>query len=419
MYRKFNSRRSGSTKSYSGGGGRGFSNSNKPGFSGHKRKEKYTYTWSADDLVKSVEYSKTTKQVAEQSTEDKYVPTTSFETLPINYQLKQNILKKGYTIPTPVQDQTIPAILEGKDVIGIANTGTGKTAAFLIPFLDKVSKDRHQRVLIVTPTRELAEQIYDEFRAFEQGMKIYCALVIGGRNMGAQIAALRQNPNFVIGTPGRIKDLIKRNMLNLGTFNNVVLDETDRMVDIGFLPEIKYFISLLPPKRQSLFFSATVSIKVEDLIYSFVKAPITISVKKQDTSINIAQDVVKIKRSQSKIDQLHNLLAQAEFEKVIIFGNTKWDIQRLTTELAKRGHNVDCIHGDKRQSQRHTTLEKFKTNKINVLLATDVAARGLDISDVSHVINYDMPKTYDEYIHRIGRTGRANKKGVALTFIEY
>ena len=343
----------------------------------------------------------------------------SFASLPINNLLKQNIIDKGYTDPTPVQDQAIPLIIEGKDVIGIANTGTGKTAAFLIPFLDKVVKDRKQKVLIVSPTRELAEQIYDEFRDFEKGMKVYCALVIGGRNMNPQISAIRRNPNFVIGTPGRIKDLIKRNILNLGTFNNVVLDETDRMVDIGFLPEIKYFISLLPNQRQSLFFSATISNKVEDLLYTFVKAPVTISVKKQDTAINIAQDVVKVKRSQSKIDALNNLLIQAEFEKVIIFGNTKWDVQKLTDELSVRGHRVDSIHGDKRQSQRHTTLERFKNNEIKILLATDVAARGLDIDDVSHVINYDMPKTYDDYVHRIGRTGRANKKGIALTFIEY
>lgn len=346
-----------------------------------------------------------------------YKAVNSFETFKINDILKKNISQKGYKSPMPIQDQTITHILEGKDVIGVANTGTGKTAAFLIPLLDIVYKDKNKKVLIVAPTRELAMQIKNEFFDFSRNLRIYCALIMGGANMYRQKQDLYRNPNFVIGTPGRIKDLIKQKVLNLSTFNIVVLDEVDQMVDIGFLNDIKYFISLLNASRQSLFFSATVESKVKDVISSFVKNPITVSVKKQDTLTNIKQDIVRIVDKSKKIEQLHDLLNKKEFEKVLIFGRTKWGVQKLSDELIKRGFSAEAIHGDKRQSQRQRSLDRFKRNEVKILLATDVASRGLDIDNVSHVINYDPPESYEVYIHRIGRTGRQDKLGTAITFV--
>lgn len=346
-----------------------------------------------------------------------YVPKYKFEDFSVSQEIKKNIANRGYTSPTPIQDQAIPAVLAGADIIGVANTGTGKTAVFLIPLLDKVFKDRTQKALIIAPTRELALQIYDELSEFASGLGIRAALCIGGTNMVMQRRELFQNPNFVIGTPGRIRDLIGQRCLNLSQFGNVVLDEADRMVDIGFIDDIKYFISLLPKNRQSLFFSATISGKVREIIQTFVVDPVTISVKVTDTVENIKQELVKVSGNEQKVDKLHDLLIQEGFHKVLIFGRTKRGVQKLTNELCDRGFRAGVIHGNKSQGQRQKTLDQFRRNQIRILLATDVASRGLDIEDVSHVINYDMPASYDDYIHRIGRTGRANKRGTALTFV--
>jgi ATP-dependent RNA helicase RhlE len=349
--------------------------------------------------------------------EEAYAPKNGFLDFEIVQQLKDNIAAKEYLIPTPIQDQTIEHILNGQDVIGIANTGTGKTAAFLIPLINKVFLNKSERVLIVAPTRELALQTQEELRDFSKGLGIRSVLCIGGMSMWMQKNELKQNVNFVIGTPGRLKDLIGERSLNLSLFHNVVLDEADRMVDIGFINDIKYFISLLPQNRQSLFFSATISGKVKEILNAFVKNPITVSVEKQATAENVEQRVIKVEKH-LKIDKLHDLLAQDGFEKVLVFGRTKWGMQKLTDELIRRGIRAAVIHGNKSQGQRQRALEQFKNNQISVLIATDVASRGLDIPDVSHVINYDMPATIEDYTHRIGRTGRAGKSGVALTFVE-
>lgn len=364
--------------------------------------------------IRSVDIIKKGKVVVEE--EQKL--TSNFDNFNLSSQVLQNVFYKEYKIPTPIQEQTIPAILTGRDVIGTANTGTGKTAAFLIPLVDKVFRNKSEKVLIVAPTRELAMQIHDELRSFSKGLGIHSALLIGGMSMGRQRGDLKLNPQFVIGTPGRIKDLIQQKSLFLSIFHNVVLDEADRMVDIGFISDIKYFISLLPQSRQSLFFSATISGKVKEIINQFVRNPITASVKQQDSPENIEQDIIKVENGYKKIDILHDLISQVGFDKVLIFGRTKWGIQKLTSELITRGFKAAAIHGNKTQNQRQRALRQFKTNEIQVLLATDVASRGLDIEDVTHVINYDMPASMDDYIHRIGRTGRANKKGVALTFVE-
>ena len=350
--------------------------------------------------------------------EEEFVPKNGFSDFNIVDQLKSNILAKNYSIPTPIQDQAIDHILNGRDVIGIANTGTGKTAAFLIPLINKVFLNKSERVLIIAPTRELALQIQEELRDFSKGLGIRSVLCIGGMSLWMQKSELKQNVNFVIGTPGRIKDLIGERSLNLSMFHNVVLDEADRMVDIGFIVDIKYFISLLPRDRQSLFFSATISGKVKEILNAFVVNPITISVEKQATAENVEQEVIKIENRNEKIDKLHDLLAQDGFEKVLVFGRTKWGMQKLTDELVRRGIRAAVIHGNKSQGQRQKALEQFKNNQISVLVATDVASRGLDIPDVTHVINYDMPATIEDYTHRIGRTGRAGKNGTAITFVE-
>lgn len=346
-----------------------------------------------------------------------YIPKHKFEDFPVAPEIKRNVASKGYNLPTPIQDQAIPLVCSGKDVIGIANTGTGKTAAFLIPLVNKVFGDRSQCVLIVAPTRELALQIHGQFLEFARGLSMRSALCIGGTSMKRQISDLSQNPHFVIGTPGRIKDLIGQHRLNLSRFGNVVLDEADRMVDIGFINDIKYFISLLPKNRQSLFFSATISGRVQEIIRPFVTNPVTISVKDGNAPKNISQEIVKVTGKEQKVDILHNLLIRQDFRKVLIFGRTKRGVQKLTDELSGRGFKAGVIHGNKNQGHRQKTLDSFRRNQIRILLATDVASRGLDIDDVSHVINYDLPASYDDYVHRIGRTGRADKKGVALTFI--
>lgn len=343
--------------------------------------------------------------------------THRFADFPIDARLKQNITLHGYTIPTPIQDQAISHILEGKDIIGLANTGTGKTAAFLIPLIHKVIQKPTEKILIIVPTRELAVQIDDELKSFSRNLNIYSALCIGGTSIHRQIINLRQNPQFIIGTPGRLKDLIQNRLLHLHQFSTVVLDEVDRMVDIGFIHDIKYMISLLPQVRQSLFFSATIPHEVESIIQSFLKNPLTISVKIKETAQGIDQDIIRVKDKNEKVAKLQSMLKYPEFKKVLIFGRTKWGVERLSKSLQQKGFSVASIHGNKSQNQRLRALSQFKENQLQVLVATDIAARGLDIENVSHVINFDEPSSYNDYIHRIGRTGRANKSGKALTFV--
>lgn len=346
-----------------------------------------------------------------------YRPENTFADFAVHPTLKSNIADKNYIHPTAIQDQTIPASLDGHDVIGLANTGTGKTAAFLIPMINKVARKGNERVLIMTPTRELALQIQMEFKDFAKNMNQYATLCIGGANIGQQISQLRRNPQFVVGTPGRLKDLVERGHLNLSQFTSAVLDEADRMLDMGFVDEIKRLLALLPENRQTLFFSATMSPQIEFLTKTFLNNPVMVSVKTQDTAENVDQDVVFVTNHEYKLEQLHELLVESEFSKVLIFGETKHGVERLTMNLIDRGFKAASIHGDKTQPKRQRALNEFKRDDIQILVATDVAARGLDIPNVSHVINYDIPKTYEDYIHRIGRTGRAGNVGKALTFV--
>jgi ATP-dependent RNA helicase RhlE len=346
-----------------------------------------------------------------------YVPENKFADFIIDARLKQNIISKGYVTPTLIQDKTIPQILLGKDVVGIANTGTGKTGAFLIPLIQKVILNKFERVLIVVPTRELAVQINQELRSFIPTMGIFSTCCVGGASIGGQIAELRQrNNNFIIGTPGRLKDLVNRRMIDLSKFNTIVLDEADRMLDMGFIADMKFIMAKMPTKRHTLFFSATMSKEIEALIKQFLHEPVIVSVKTGDTSKNVDQDIVRVVGD--KMATLEDLLKKSDFYKVLIFGRTKHGVEKLSKKLVERGFKADSIHGNKPHSKRQRALTAFKDNSVAILVATDVAARGLDIPDVSHVINYDVPATYDDYVHRIGRTGRGNKKGKALTFVE-
>lgn len=341
----------------------------------------------------------------------------TFNDFNVAEDIKKRIAKKGYVTPSPIQDSAIPYVLDGKDVVGIANTGTGKTMAFLIPLVDKVINNPKEKILIMAPTRELAIQINEELIVLIDNTKIYSVCCVGGAHIRRQISELRYFNNFVIGTPGRLKDLGERKHIDFKEFTTVVLDEADRMLDMGFIGDMRFMIGQMPKERQTLFFTATMSRDIEKLIHEFLTDPITVSVKTGDTSKSVDQDVVRVQNGESKIDKLHSLLSEEDFKKVLIFGQTKHGVEKLTEMLLAKGHKAGSIHGDKNHIQRQRTLKTFKEDKINILVATDVAARGLDIADVTHVINYELPMTYEDYVHRIGRTGRGGKTGKALTFV--
>ena len=358
-------------------------------------------------------------KVNTQAQEVIFVPQHQFTDFPLGERLMLNIKARGYTKPTPIQDETIQPILEGRDLIGLANTGSGKTAAFLLPILHHLGQFHDQRtaVLIMVPTRELANQIDEEFRAFSWGLKVYSALCVGGASMNRQISALNRRPQVVIGTPGRLKDLFSRGVLRLGGIRILVLDEADRMLDMGFIRDIRFLVGQLPKERQSLCFSATMPQEIERLTREMLINPVNVSVKTGTTSEFIEQDVIRASSADQKLKILDELLRQSDFEKVLVFGRTKWGVQKLADNLSQRGHSTTAIHGNKSQPQRQRALNDFKEGRAKVLTATDVAARGLDIPNVTHVINFDQPNTYADYIHRIGRTARAGKGGKALTFI--
>lgn len=348
-----------------------------------------------------------------------YVSKYKFTDFNFNNQLQHNIAERGYEKTSSIQDQTIPHIIEGKDVIGIANTGTGKTAAFLLPIIEHMTGvSLRPGVLIVAPTRELAQQINDEFKAFSQGLGLYSALVVGGVAVDRQIRDLRRRPHFIIGTPGRIKDLMMRKIIKLENITTLVLDEADRMLDMGFLPDIRAIVDQTPDDRQTLLFSATMTPEITAIIKNFTKDPVTISVCTAETNEHIEQNVIEAHDKAEKIKILTDMLKKGEYEKVLVFGETKFGVQRLSDHLDNSGISSIAIHGNKNQSQRARALKQFKDGRVKVMVATDVAARGLDIPNVSHVINFDTPQTYEDYVHRIGRTGRGGASGNALTFIE-
>jgi superfamily II DNA/RNA helicase len=358
-------------------------------------------------------------QKASIKTVEKIIPIKhqQFADFGLDERIEKLLTAKGYSTPTPIQDQTILHTLEGRDIIGLAQTGTGKTAAFLLPLIHQMMSNPKLTVLILAPTRELAVQIDKEFRSFSFGLKLMSAVCVGGMPIGKQIRDLNMHPHFVIGTPGRVQDLVDRGVLPLHVFNAIVLDEVDHMLDMGFIEPITEIMSALPENRQTLFFSATMPERIRSLTRKFLNDPITIEVSSGNTTHSVDQHIMPVKNEDQKLEQLDAMLRTADLSKVLIFSETKRDVERLTNVLNSRGHRVASLHGDKAQSERRRALQQFTDNTVSVLVATDIAARGLDVKNISHVINYTIPQTFDDYVHRIGRTGRGGAKGTAITFV--
>lgn len=348
--------------------------------------------------------------------EEKYVPKHTFAEMPLDGRLKRSLADLKLSTPSPIQDQAIPEILAGKDVVGLAETGTGKTAAFLLPLIELKKKDTRKITLVLTPTRELAIQVDTELRKFTKKFNFFSTVCVGGVGIGGQIRQLRRPNHFIIGTPGRIKDLMARGLIPVDRIDSVVLDEADRMLDMGFIHDMREILAELPAERQTLFFSATMDDKTKALVNDFMNEPVIISVKKKEVTDSIKQDVVRYDRD-AKYDTLVALLKQPEFSRVIIFGSMKHSVEKLGQSLNQSGIKAESIHGNKNHNQRQYALKRFKSGQAQVLVATDVAARGIHVDNVSHVINYDLPNTQADYVHRIGRTGRGTMRGMALTFL--
>ncbi len=347
----------------------------------------------------------------------------SFQSLGLHTRILQAIEDAGYTQATPIQAKTIPPILQGKDVIGLAQTGTGKTAAFTLPLLSELSQKSHElstrgtRVLIIAPTRELVAQINQSIRTYGKYTNLRTAMVIGGASERHQIEKLQSDVDIVIATPGRLMALMEAGHGSFGKLTHLILDEADRMLDMGFLPDIETITASLPKRRQSLLFSATLPPQVERLARKTLKDPVTIEVGDRSNPAETVKQFLYPVEQHLKADLLIHLLEDHQFFSVIAFVKTREDADTLTKTLNGSGISAEAIHSDRSQNHRTRTLRDFKASKIRVLVATDIAARGLDIPDVTHVINFDFPMQSDDYIHRIGRTGRAGNEGCALTFL--
>ena len=340
----------------------------------------------------------------------------TFKELGLQSFLTDKCESLGYTEPTPIQNQAIPLVLDGKNVIATAETGTGKTAAFLLPIIQNlgVKQQKGTTVLILSPTRELANQTDAACREFAP-KHIRCASIIGGAGYRSQIDAIRRGANIIIATPGRLMDFMEQGMMNLSKVDTLVLDEADRMLDMGFLPAIKRIVKTIPASRQTLFFSATLSNDIERIALSIMDDPHYIEISRRgNAAVTIEQTAYPVAQ-QSKMPLLLDLLDKEDFDRVLVFTRTKRGADRISHILEARSHKSNRIHGDRSQSQREAALRSFKNGKTTVLVATDVAARGIDIDSVSHVINYDIPEAPEDYVHRIGRTGRAGNKGRAIT----
>ncbi len=352
----------------------------------------------------------------------------SFKELGLHPDILRAVVDAGYEIPTPIQEQAIPQVMAGHDVMGAAQTGTGKTAAFTLPILHRlmphastsVSPARHPvRALMLAPTRELADQIYQNVHQYATHTPLRSAVVFGGVDMNPQTAQLRAGVELLIATPGRLLDHVQQKSVNLSQVSILVLDEADRMLDMGFLPDLQRIVNLLPTNRQSLLFSATFSPEIRKLGKTFLKDnPVSIEVARRNaTAENVTQEVFKLDRIEAKRAAVVQLVKDRALKQVIVFTNTKIGAGRLARELIREGIAADAIHGDKSQGDRLATLERFKRGEIEVLVATDVAARGLDIAELPAVINFDVPRAAEDYVHRIGRTGRAGASGQAISLM--
>lgn len=360
-------------------------------------------------------------QKAKPVEEIEYKPSRKYSEIDLHPFLKKELKFKKFEYPTEIQDKTLDKTLAGENILGIADTGTGKTGAFLIPVIDRLLKNRKSpfKTLVIAPTRELANQIEKEFLSLSFGMKLFSVCLTGGTSIGRNLKRLSKFNHIVIGTPGRLIDMAERGVLDMAEFEVLVLDEFDRMLDMGFVDDIKFLHKDMVNLKQTMLFSATVDKKLKPEIDNILADPFEVMVGTGSrSSENVEQGVIKVERGEKKFDKLADMVANPDFKKVLVFVETKRSVDNLHEDLESAGFKADLIHGDKTQRARELALEKFKRGRVQVLVATDVAARGLDIKGVSHVINYEPPKDYETYIHRIGRTGRAGKKGFAFTFVK-
>jgi len=342
-------------------------------------------------------------------------PTGRFCDLGIEKSFLSVLEQKEFNIPTPIQHQVIPGALEGKDVIGVAQTGTGKTLAFGIPMIQRLALYKGQGLVIV-PTRELALQVEQAFKNIGGSFGLRCAVIIGGSSKNLQINALRRNPHIVVATPGRLIDLMNQGIYKLDNVNTITLDEADRMLDIGFLPDIKRILKAAPTDRQTMLFSATMPQSIASLAREFMKTPIKIEVTPQGTTAENVEHEVFVVKKNDKMRLLDSMLQQYQSETILIFSRTKYGAKRIARDIRYMDHTATEIHSNRSQAQRKAALEGFKNGKFRVMVATDIAARGIDVKDISVVINFDLPDDSENYVHRIGRTGRAGKSGKAISF---
>ena len=342
-----------------------------------------------------------------------------FQDLKLNNMLLQAVKQEGYSTPTPIQEQAIPYILDGRDVIGCAQTGTGKTAAFALPIIQRLGTDkrrRHIRVLVLSPTRELAAQIDEKFGIYGRQTHLKHTVIFGGVGQQPQVKAIQRGVDILVATPGRLLDLMNQGIVKLNTVEIFVLDEADRMLDMGFIHDVKRVIKVLPNKRQTLLFSATMPDAIQQLSKRILIDPVRVEVTPQATTVEkIDQSVFLVERTGKK-ELLQYLLRDPAVERVLVFTRTKHRANNLAKQLTRAQLPADAIHGDKSQTARTRALENFKNGRTRILIATDIAARGLDIDAVSHVINFDLPNESESYVHRIGRTARAGASGIAYSF---
>ena len=347
----------------------------------------------------------------------------TFEQLGIIPPILESLALEGYTIPTPIQEYAIPALLAGKDILGSAQTGTGKTAAFAIPILQKMysktmptRKEKKIKALILTPTRELAAQIQESFRTYGRNLGLKVVVIFGGVGQKPQTDLLRSGVDILVATPGRLLDLMAQGFIDLNHLDYFVLDEADRMLDMGFIHDVNKVIAKLPTKRQTMLFSATMPPVIADLANSILVHPERIAISPVETTVEKIDQFVYHVAKKNKVELLSMLLRKDQVKSALVFTRTKHMANKVASALNNRGFQVDAIHGNKSQSARTDALRKFKNGEIQVLVATDIAARGLDIDELSHVFNYDLPDVAETYIHRIGRTARAGLEGIAITF---
>jgi superfamily II DNA/RNA helicase len=349
---------------------------------------------------------------------------TQFTDLGLAEPILRALTEEGYVQPTPIQAQTIPPLLAGRDVVGIAQTGTGKTAAFALPILHRLAGNRVGlerrtcRVLVLSPTRELSGQIVDSFKAYGRHMRLSVALAIGGVSIRPQISKLSNGVDILVATPGRLLDLLDSNALQLHRVEMLVLDEADRMLDMGFINDIRKILAKLPAKRQTLFFSATMPREIEDLSRQMLRDPARVAVTPVATTAEkVDQRVVHVDRG-GKAALLADLLKSETIDRALVFTRTKHGADKVVRQLVQKGFSAEAIHGNKSQNQRDRALNAFRAGRVKTLVATDIAARGIDVEGVSHVVNYDMPNIPESYVHRIGRTARAGAEGIAISFCD-